>query len=236
VRPGAPLLDFAWIGAHLDDIGLRLGQHLAISAIAVAAGLAIAMALALWARRSPGLRGPVTGLAGVLYTIPSLAMFAALVPFTGLTLLTAEIPLVIYTLLILFRNIMSGFDAVPAEVLEAADGMGYRSGERLRQIELPLAVPLIIAGVRLAAVSTIGLVMIVSLLGRNFGGLGVFITEGIQTFFATKVYVGAALSVILAVAADLLLVALERRATPWARTRVAAIVPDTALGTPHWTP
>lgn len=233
MRPGAPLLDLAWIGDHLDDIGLRLVQHLAISAIAVAAGLAIAMALALWARRTPWLRAPVTGAAGVLYTIPSLAMFAALVPFTGLTLLTAEIPLVVYTLLILFRNIMAGFDAVPAEVLEAADGMGYRSGQRLRQIELPLAVPLIIAGVRLAAVSTIGLVMIVSLLGRNFGGLGVFITEGIQTFFATKVYVGAALSVFLAVAADLALVALERRATPWARGRAAAIAQG-PIKTPEW--
>jgi osmoprotectant transport system permease protein len=223
MRPDEPLVDWAWIADHLDDIGLRLGQHLGISALAVAVGLAIAMALALWARRTPGLRGPVTGVTGILYTIPSLAMFAALVPFTGLTLLTAEIPLVVYTLLILFRNIMAGFDGVPTDVREAADGMGYRSGERLRQIELPLAVPLIIAGIRLASVSTIGLVMIVSLLGRNFGGLGVFITEGIQTFFATKVYVGAALSVALAIAADLALVALERRATPWARDRAAAI-------------
>jgi osmoprotectant transport system permease protein len=223
MRPDEPLVDWAWIADHLDDIGIRLGQHLGIAALAVAVGLALAMALALWARRTPGLRGPVTGVTGILYTIPSLAMFAALVPFTGLSLLTAEIPLVVYTLLILFRNIMAGFDAVPDEVREAADGMGYRSGERLRQIELPLAIPLIIAGIRLASVSTIGLVMIVSLLGRNFGGLGVFITEGIQTFFATKVYVGAALSVALAIAADLALVALERRATPWARDRAAAI-------------
>ena len=223
MRPDEPLIDWAWIADHLDDIGLRLGQHLGIAALAVAVGLALAMALALWARRTPGLRGPVTGVTGILYTIPSLAMFAALVPFTGLSLLTAEIPLVVYTLLILFRNIMAGFDAVPDEVREAADGMGYRSGERLRQIELPLAIPLIIAGIRLASVSTIGLVMIVSLLGRNFGGLGVFITEGIQTFFATKVYVGAALSVTLAVAADLTLVALERRTTPWAGDRAAAI-------------
>ena len=223
MRPDEPLVDWAWIADHLDDIGIRLGQHLGIAALAVAVGLALAMALALWARRTPGLRGPVTGVTGILYTIPSLAMFAALVPFTGLSLLTAEIPLVVYTLLILFRNIMAGFDAVPDEVREAADGMGYRSGERLRQIELPLAIPLIIAGIRLASVSTIGLVMIVSLLGRNFGGLGVFITEGIQTFFATKVYVGAALSVTLAVAADLTLVALERRTTPWAGDRAAAI-------------
>ncbi|MCI0584875.1 MAG: ABC transporter permease [Chloroflexi bacterium] len=235
MRPGEPLLDGAWIADHLDDIGLRLGQHLGISVLAVVVGLAIAMALALWARRTPGLRGPVTGVTGILYTIPSLAMFAALVPFTGLTLLTAEIPLVVYTLLILFRNIMAGFDGVPTDVKEAADGMGFRSGERLRRIELPLAVPLIIAGIRLASVSTIGLVMIVSLLGRNFGGLGVFITEGIQTFFATKVYVGAALSVTLAVAADLALVALERRATPWGRDRVAAI-PLGPIKTPEWIP
>jgi osmoprotectant transport system permease protein len=235
MRPDEPLIDWTWIAEHLDDIGLRLAQHLGISALAVAVGLAIAMALALWARGVPALRGPVTGVAGVLYTIPSLAMFAALVPFTGLSLLTAEIPLVIYTLLILFRNIMAGFDNVPAEVSEAADGMGYRSNERLRQIELPLAVPLIIAGVRLASVSTIGLVMIVSLLGRNFGGLGVLITEGIQTFFATKVYVGAALSVALAVAADLALVALERRATPWAQGRAIAIAQG-PIKTPEWIP
>lgn len=215
---GKPLVDWAWVVDHLDDIAFRLAQHLALAVVAVSIGFAISMALALWVRRDQRVFGPITAIAGILYTIPSLAMFAALVPFTGLSLLTAEIPLVLYSLLVLVRNIVAGFRSSPDDVLEAADGMGYTSRQRLTQIELPLAVPLIVAGVRLASVSTIGLVMIVSLIGQNFGGLGVFITEGIQTFFATKVYVGAALSVLLAVSLDMLLVRIERRVTPWARS------------------
>ncbi len=219
MREDEPLIDWTWIGSHLDDIAFRTAQHLALAGVAVAIGFAIAFALSIWAVRDGRVRAPLTAIAGGLYTIPSLALFAALIPFTGLSFLTVEIPLVLYTQQILVRNIVAGFDAVPADVLESADGMGYSRRERLWRVELPLAVPLIVTGIRLAAVTTIGLVMIATLLGDNFGGLGLFIKEGIQTFFATKVYVGAILSVTLAVLVDLILVRVERRLTPWAESR-----------------
>jgi osmoprotectant transport system permease protein len=217
-----PLIEWTWIVEHLDDIAFRTVQHLWLAAIAVGVGFVISFGLSLLVVRYRGLYGPVTGVSGVLYTIPSLAMFAILVPITGLSLLTAEIPLILYTLLIFVRNIVAGFQAVPRDVIEAADGMGFTRARRLRAIELPLAVPLIITGVRLASVSTIGLVMIVSLIGDNFGGLGLFIKEGIQTFFWTKVYVGTALSLVLAFAVDAVFVAVERAITPWTRKRATA--------------
>jgi osmoprotectant transport system permease protein len=136
--------------------------------------------------------------------------------------LTAIIPLTTYTLLILFRAFASGFTSVPSEILEAAEGMGYTRRQRLFRVELPLAVPLMIAGVRLASVTTIGLATIVAVLGDAFGGLGQLITEGIQSFFPTKYLLGALLSVLLAVAADILLVRFERLVTPWAHARVEA--------------
>ncbi len=219
MRADEPLVDWTWIIDHLDDIGVRTAEHLWIAAVAVGAGFAISFALALWALRDRRVYAPVTAVAGILYTIPSLALFAVLVPFTGLSLLTAEIPLTTYTLLILVRNIVAGFDAVPRDVVEAAEGMGYGRLERLRRVELPLAIPLIVAGLRLASVSTIGLVTVASIIGDRFGGLGIFIKDGIAQFFATKVYVGALASVLLAFAADLSFVRLERRLTPWARSR-----------------
>ena len=222
-----PLIDWTWIVEHLDDIGFRTVQHLWLAAIAVAVGFVIAFGLSLLVVRYRRLYGLVTGISGVLYTIPSLAMFAILVPITGLSVLTAEIPLILYTLLIFIRNIVAGFEAVPDDVLEAADGMGFTRRRRLRTIELPLAVPLIITGIRLASVSTIGLVMIVSLIGDNFGGLGLFIKEGIQTFFPTKVYVGAVLSLVLAFGADAAFVLVERALTPWARARARSTVVTT---------
>ncbi|HEV7811238.1 MAG TPA: ABC transporter permease subunit, partial [Candidatus Limnocylindrales bacterium] len=147
---------------------------------------------------------------------------AVLRPITGLSFITAWIPLTTYTLLILFRNFTAGFTTVPAEILEAAEGMGYTRRQRLFRVELPLAVPLIIAGIRLASVTTIGLATIVAVLGDQFGGLGQLITEGIQTFFPTKYLLGAVLSVILAVGADMLFVRLERVITPWSRARAGA--------------
>ncbi len=216
---GRPLIDWTWIADHLDDIAARTIQHLYIAAIAVFVGFVMAFALALAIRRFPVLGGPIISVSGLLYTIPSIALFAALVPITGLSLLTAEIPLIIYTLLIYVRNIVAGFEAVPRETLEAADAMGFTRGRRLRQIELPLAIPLIITGVRIASVSTIGLVVVAALIGDNYGGLGFFIRDGINTFFPTKVYVGAVMAVVLALLADAVLVAVERLATPWARAR-----------------
>jgi osmoprotectant transport system permease protein len=213
------VIDWGWIAGHLDDIAFFTGQHLVLTAIPLAAGFAISLALAIWAVRHPAVYAPVTAVTGLLYTIPSLAAFALLVPVFSFSLLTAFIPLTTYTLLILFRNIVAGFEAVPREVLEAADGMGYRGRERLLRVEIPLAVPLMMAGLRLAAVTLIGLATVASILGSSFGGLGQLITEGLQTFFPTKYLLGAVLSVMLAIVVDLAFVRLERLVTPWARAR-----------------
>jgi osmoprotectant transport system permease protein len=211
------MIDWAWMADHLDELAARTLQHLVLAAIAMAVGFAISFALAVWSVRRRAVYPPVIGLSGILYTIPSLALFAALVPVTGLSLLTAEIPLVLYTLVILVRNMVAGFDAVPADVLEAADAMGYRSGRRLWRVEVPLAMPMIVAGVRVAAVSTIGLVTITGAIGDRFGGLGYFIFEGWRRGFPTEILFGAAPAMVLAVGVDLALVAAQRRATPWSR-------------------
>jgi osmoprotectant transport system permease protein len=183
-------------------------------------GFTIAFVLAVLAMRRPGTVGPVTAVTGLLYTIPSLAAFAVLIPITGLTLMTAIIPLTTYTLLILYVNTVAGLRSVPPEVNEAADAMGYTHTSRLLHVQVPLAVPLIMAGVRIAAVTTIGLVTVSAIIGGQlFGGLGQFITEGLQTDFDTKIYLGAVGSVILAFLVDGALVTLQRWLTPWARAR-----------------
>ena len=220
--PGTKIFDFGWVAGHLGQVGERIVQHLQLTVIPLALGIVIAMVLAVIALRRPITYGPVTLVTGILYTIPSLAAFAVLRPIFGLSLLTAIIPLTTYTLLILFRNFTAGFNAVPAEILEAAEGMGYTRRQRLFRVELPLAVPLIIAGIRLASVTTIGLATVAAVLGDAFGGLGQLITEGIQTFFPTKYLLGAILSVILAFGADFLFVRFERLVTPWARARAGA--------------
>jgi osmoprotectant transport system permease protein len=217
-----PFIDWAWIADHLDDVVEKLGQHLTLLFLPMIAGFAISLVLAILALRRPGTVGPVTVVTGLLYTIPSLAAFAVLRPIFGLSLWTAVIPLATYTLLILYRNIVAGFRSVPPEIHEAALGMGYTPRSRLLRVELPLAVPLIMAGVRLAAVTTIGLVTVASVIGADkFGGFGQFITEGLQTNFSTKIYLGAVLSVVLAFVVDGSLVLLERHMTPWARVRAA---------------
>ena len=213
-----------WIADNADTILLALWQHLILVVVPLAVGFAISLGLAIWAVRKPRVYGPVTAITGILYTIPSLAAFALLVPIFGFSMLVAFIPLTTYTLLILFRNIVAGFQAVPDEVLEAADGMGYRRRERLMRVELPLAVPLMITGVRLAAVTLIGLATVASILGSSFGGLGQLITEGLQTFFPTKYVLGGVLSVLLALVVDLVLVRVERLATPWSRARAGTVV------------
>ncbi|HEX5147516.1 MAG TPA: ABC transporter permease [Candidatus Limnocylindrales bacterium] len=217
------MIDWAWVGDHLDELAFRTLQHLYLTAIAVAVGFAISFVLAVWSIRRRAIYPPIAALAGILYTIPSLAMFAALVPVTGLrSLVTAEFPLVAYTLLIFIRNIVSGFDGVPGDVLEAADGMGYTSARRLWRVELPLAVPLVIAGIRLATVSTIGLVTITGILGDSLGGLGFFIFEAYRRSFLTETLMGAIPLMILAVVADVVLVGFQRRLTPWSRPAPAS--------------
>jgi osmoprotectant transport system permease protein len=216
MRPGEPLILWDWAFDHLPDIGRRLVEHLELTAIAVVVGFVIAFILSLAIRQVPWLYSPVTWVTGVLYTIPSLALFALLIPFTGLSVVTAEIGLVSYTLLILVRNIVSGIRSVPSDVREAAVGMGYSSSQLLWRIELPLALAVIIAGIRVAVVTTVGLVTVTGLIGQ--GGLGSLIIQGIQQFFATPLIIGAVGSIVLAVVLDALLVAIQRRITPWAST------------------
>lgn len=214
--------DAGWMVDHLDELVARLIQHVYLAAIAVGVGFVISLGLAIVAVRRRRAYGPIIALSSVLYTIPSLALFAALVSVTGISILTVEIPLVMYTLVIFVRNIAAGIDAVPADVLEAANGLGYTGRQRLWRVELPLAVPLIVAGLRLATVSTIALVTVTSILGDGFGGLGFFILEGYRRSFPTELYFGAVPSIVLALAADWLLAVLQRRITPWQSTAQAA--------------
>src|SRR2546423_12672659 len=199
--PGEPLFRPGWIVDNLDVIGERLAEHVGMTATAVVVGFLISFVLALVIRRRRTLTAAVIGTAGILYAIPSLALFAFLIPFTGISFLTAEIALVSYTLLILVRNILLGLDGVPSDVLEAADGMGYTSRQRLWRVELPIALPIIVAGLRIATVTTIGLVTVTSLIGQ--GGLGYLIrVAGINAFFPSAIYAGALLSASPAVAPD----------------------------------
>jgi osmoprotectant transport system permease protein len=212
-----PWIRWSWISGHVDVITAALSQHIQLTLIAVVLGLLIAVPLGLVAWRSRLLRGPIFSLTGILYTIPSLALFSFLLPFTGLTILTAEIGLVSYTLLILVRNIVVGLNSVPDDVREAARGMGYRPLAELARIDLPLAIPAILAGVRIATVTTIGLVTVTALIGE--GGLGSLIYDGLLRDFKTPLVVGTVLSVALAVVADLSLAGVQRLITPWSRTR-----------------
>lgn len=204
-----------WVGDNADMIRTDLWMHVELTAIAVIAGLVISLPLSVWAQRHPRLLAPVLGLSGVLYTIPALAAFAVLIPYTGSGTLTAVIPLTSYTLLILVRNIVTGLDGVPPEAIEAADAMGLTRSQRLRRLELPLAMPAIMAGVRVATVSTIGMLTIAAMVG--LGGLGHLIMIGLNRPIRTAVTVGAVLSIALAVVADIGLAGVQRVLSPWAR-------------------
>ena len=213
----AELIRWSWIGDHLDDIRDDLLQHLQLTGLAVLFGMLLAFPLALAAIRWPRLYAPILGLTGVLFTIPSLALFILLIPFTGLQIWTALIGLTIYTLLILVRNMVEGLRGVDRDVREAAQAMGYTPARQLFRVELPLALPVIMAGVRIATVTTIGLVTVTALIG--WGGLGQLFLDGFTLDFSTPLIVGVVLSALLAFAADLLLVGVQWGLTPWARGR-----------------
>jgi osmoprotectant transport system permease protein len=214
-----PLIRWGWIWDHLGEIRTQTVEHFILTGIAVGIGFAIAMVLSIVALRFRRTYGPVTWVTGVLYTIPSLALFAFLVPYTGLSTLTAEIGLVSYTLLILVRNIVAGIEGVSPAVREAAVGMGYSRARLFLEIELPLALPVIVAGLRIATITVVGLVTVTSIIGQ--GGLGLFILDGLRRDFYTPLIVGSVLSVALAVAIDLTLAGVERLLSPWARARMA---------------
>lgn len=215
MTPGEPLIRWDWLLAHLGELAFRLREHVILTLIAVSIGLVIAFALSLVVLRLPRLYPVVVWITGILFTIPSLALFAILVPFTGLSLLTAEIGLVSYTLLILVRSIVGGVRSVAPEVREAAVGMGYTRNELLWQVELPLALGVMLGGLRVATITIIGLTTVTALIGQ--GGLGRLIWDGITRFFSTPLIAGAVLSVMLAVSIDAALVLLQRRLMPWAR-------------------
>jgi osmoprotectant transport system permease protein len=208
-----------WIGSHLDEIWARTLEHLELTGIAVGVGFGIALALAMLSLRFRRTYAPITWVTGIFYTIPSLALFTLLASYTGLTRLTAEIGLVSYTLLILLRNIVTGVRGVPSSVREAAVAMGYRRLALFFRIELPLAMPVVIAGLRIATVTIVGLVTVTALIGQ--GGYGFFILDGLRRDFTTPLVLGCVLSIAMALAFDLALLGAERALTPWARSRAA---------------
>jgi osmoprotectant transport system permease protein len=198
----------------------RLVEHIELTVIAVGIGFVIALAAAIAAHRLRHVERPFAIVSAVIYTIPSLALFQLLVPFTGLTITTVEVALVGYTLLILFRNTLAGLRSAPPEVLEAARGMGLTSTQTLWRVELPLAVPAIIAGLRIAVVSTIALATVAAFVVSK--GLGGPILGALRLDFSTEIIAAGALAVALAIVADVLLVLVQRVVTPWAATRRAA--------------
>lgn len=211
-----PFVDWEWVTDHSDDIWTLTVEHLQLTGMAVGIGFVISMALALLATRWRWTYAPLAGFCGVLYSIPSLALFGVLVPITGLGMLPAEIALVTYTLLILLRNTVAGIDGVPPAVREAADGMGYERWRRVLAVDLPLALPAIVAGLRIATVTTVGLVTVTALVGE--GGYGDLINDGLsRSDFPTPVVVGTSLSVVMAIGFDLVFVGFEWLVAPWAR-------------------
>lgn len=215
-QAGDDPIRWGWIVDNLDDIWEKTLSHLQLTLISVGIGLVISLGLAIVASRHRRVYGPITSITGVLYTIPSIALFPLLIPFTGLRDRTAILALVLYTLLILFRNTVAGLDGVPEDVRESAIGMGYTRNRLFLEIELPLAMPVIIAGLRIATVTTVGLATIAALIGTD--SLGFFIFDGFQSnMFVPKLVVGAVVPMLLAMALDGLLLLLERALTPWSR-------------------
>ena len=190
-------------------------QHLWITVVSVLVGLAVAVPLALLARRHPTVESLVVGGTTIIYTIPSLALFSLLLPITGLSATTVIIGLALYSLTILVRNVLAGLRAVPDEVVESARGMGYSDARLLTRVELPLALPVMMAGLRVATVSTVALVTVGSIV--SYGGLGNLMLRAVNTQFKAQILAASLLCVLLAVALDLLLVVVQRLLTPWTR-------------------
>ncbi|RII12461.1 Choline transport system permease protein OpuBB [Streptomyces sp. YIM 130001] len=192
-------------------------EHIGITVVSVLIGLAVALPLALLARAGRRFAGPVLGLTTALYSVPSLAMFSLLLPVFGLSAALVVTGLVLYSLTVLVRNILAGLEAVPEDAREAARGLGYGPGRLLWEVELPLALPALMAGVRIATVSTVAMTTVGAIV--DYGGLGGLIMSGLRTDFKAQVLTASVLCVLLAVVADLLLLGLQRWLTPWTRIR-----------------
>lgn len=198
-----------------DQLVAATVQHVQLTAAAVALGLVIAIPLALLARRFTRLETAIVGTATALYTVPSLALFPLLVPFTGITATTVVIGLALYCLTILVRAILDGLRSVPADVVESATGLGYSSASLLWRVQVPLALPVVMAGLRVATVSTVALTTVGTLVAH--GGLGNLISDGVFSNFRAELLTACVLCVLLAVLLDLLLVGVQRALTPWTR-------------------
>ncbi len=209
-------MDFDWILRNLSgDIIPAFLEHLYLSLVPVAVALAISLPLGILAHRHRVIYPPVTAVAGVLYTIPSLAFFVMLIPIMGIGQAPVLVALTAYSLLVLIRNVVTGLDSVPAETQDAARGMGLTDRQILFGVELPLALPVIVAGIRISTVTAVGIATIADFVGG--GGLGSLIFDGIGQQFLTAILVGSLLAVAIAVSADLGLTWLEGRLRPWAR-------------------
>ena len=200
-----------------DELVEATGQHLYITVVSVALGFAVALPLALLARRFVRLEGGILGVTTIIYTVPSLAMFSLFVPATGISATTVIVGLALYTLTILVRNIMAGLRAVPEEVRESALGLGYGRTRLLFRIELPLALPVMMAGLRVATVSTVALTTVGTII--DYGGLGDLLKDGFSRGFNAEILTASVLCVLMAVVLDLLLLGTQRLLTPWTRAR-----------------
>ncbi len=208
-------MNWDWLDRNLDTVLAALREHVEITLAALALGVAIALPIGLTGHRWRRAWPPILAVTQVLYTIPSLALFVLLLNLVGLGELPVIIGLTIYTLVILARNMVEGLRAVAPEVTDAAVAMGYRETSRLLSVELPLALPVIVAGLRVAAVSTISLVSVGALIGT--GGLGQLFIHGFQIDNPIEIWTGIVATVVLALAVDLLIVGAGRLLTPWTR-------------------
>ncbi len=218
----AEAIRWDWIERHTDDIVRLTIEHVQITAVSVLVAVAVAIPVGVLVRGRRVAFAGAAGIADVLYTIPSIALFAFLVPIVGIGNLPAIIGLIAYALTMLIRNTVVGLQSVPSSVREAATGMGLTPRQVLLRVELPLAVPSIMAGIRLATVSTVGIATIAVYV--DGGGLGeLILTDGIQRqLFLTPIVVGTVVATLLAITLDALLVGAERLLTPWTRARAAA--------------
>ncbi|MCW2889095.1 MAG: putative transport permease [Streptosporangiaceae bacterium] len=214
---GEPLIRWNWIGDHTGELTHYTLIHLRLALLPVLFGLIISLPLGVGCRRWQWSYPIVLTGANALYAIPSLALFMVFVQYTGLNPSTVMIPLTLYTLSVLVPNVVDGLGSVSAPVRQAATAIGFGPLRQLIQVELPIAVPVVIAGVRVAAVSSISLVAVGQLIGQ--GGLGFYIIRGLQLDFPTPIIVATVLIVILALATDALLVLVQWLLTPWSRAR-----------------
>lgn len=212
-----PWINLGYLSDNWDRILPYLGEHVRLTLISVLIGTVIALPLAVLANRIRFAAPPILGLSTLLYTIPSLAMFAFIAPFTGLTATTVIIGLVLYSLVILVRNFLAGLQSVPEEVRESARGMGYGPAQMFFKVEAPLALPSFMTGLRVATVSTVALVTVGVIVGQ--GGLGqLIIVEGFRrNYFKAPIVFGTLLCVLLALVLDQLLAFTEKRLTPWTK-------------------